>query len=512
MSPVPRIVSLSVLVTLIVILGVTFFQVVAPFLLPLFLAAIVALICQPVFRYFVSRTKGHVRIAAGLTTASLLLVILIPIAIGIFIGTLQLYTLTRDALDTGRLDRLVADLRQQLDRETLFERVRRHLPVDPGITDPDERRAQQRALFERYLMQMQEDLQTQVKSAARALIGLAGQTVGKTVSLAGAILSQIVAIAIFLIALYYFLADGPALIEAAESMIPVHIEYQRELLREFEKAVRAVVVATFLAAVTQGAATSVLLFTVGRAAGESVLCHFFIVWLAATLAALIPLAGTGLVWGPAALWLLWAGHWGAAGILVLLGAGLVGPLDNIIRVYMLQSDAKLHPLLAFVSVLGGLRVLGVWGVFIGPIIACCLHALMKIFNAELKEFSRERFFIIEGPDAVEGPSASTRRRFRGQAARRRKQKPTDSGRQQTLAEDTALAVASASDSESAGGEPGTKASRVAEVPSDSSTSGENQHLARNDATARSDEPGARKTDAEQGDTGPAGTTEPPASA
>ncbi|NOX56789.1 MAG: AI-2E family transporter [Planctomycetes bacterium] len=425
MSPVPRVVSLTVLVTLIIILGITFFQVVAPFLLPLFLAAIVALICQPLFRYFVSRTGGHVRVAAGLTTASLLLGILIPIAIAIFIGTLQVYTLTRDALDTGRLDRLVANIRQQLDRDALFERVRRHLPVDSKVTDPEERKAQQRALFERYLTQMQKDLQAQVKSTAQALIGLAGQTVGKTVSLAGAILSQVVALAIFVIALYYFLADGPALIEAAESMIPVHIEYQRELLREFEKAVRAVVMATFLAAITQGAVTSLLLFLTGRAVGEPVLCHFFIYWLAATLAALIPLAGTGLVWGPAAAWLLWGGHWGAAVTVGIVGVGVVGTMDNVIRVYMLQSDAKLHPLLAFVSVLGGLRVLGIWGVFIGPIVACCLHALVKIFNEELKEFSRERFFIVGGPDEVEGPSRSTRRRLRGRSARSKHRKPLD---------------------------------------------------------------------------------------
>ena len=66
----------------------------------------------------------------------------------------------------------------------------------------------------------------------------------------------------------------------------------------------------------------------------------------------------------------------------------MGTMDNIIRTYVLQSDAKLHPLLAFVSVLGGLQV---WGVFIGPIVASCLHALIQIFNTELKAFSQEKF-------------------------------------------------------------------------------------------------------------------------
>jgi hypothetical protein len=51
---------------------------------------------------------------------------------------------------------------------------------------------------------------------------------------------------------------------------------------------------------------------------------------------------------------------------------------------------KLHPLLAFVSVLGGIQVMGLWGIFIGPIVASCLHALIKIFNTELVAFSEEK--------------------------------------------------------------------------------------------------------------------------
>ena len=63
---------------------------------------------------------------------------------------------------------------------------------------------------------------------------------------------------------------------------------------------------------------------------------------------------------------------------------MIGTLDNIVRAYVLQSDTKLHPLLAFVSVLGGLQVMGLWGVFIGPVVACCLHVLIEIFNQEVQ--------------------------------------------------------------------------------------------------------------------------------
>jgi predicted PurR-regulated permease PerM len=82
-------------------------------------------------------------------------------------------------------------------------------------------------------------------------------------------------------------------------------------------------------------------------------------------------------------------------MLAVWGFFVVGTLDNIIRAYILQSDAKLHPLLAFISVLGGIQAMGLWGVFIAPIIASCLHALIEIFNSELKEISKSQVRRVE---------------------------------------------------------------------------------------------------------------------
>ncbi len=188
----------------------------------------------------------------------------------------------------------------------------------------------------------------------------------------------------FAIALYYFLCDGPELLAAAENLIPVRIDYQRELMTRFDQVVRAVVLSTFLSALAQGLLTTIALGLAG-------FDHLLIFFVLASLAAMIPLAGTWIVWGPCAAWLAWHEHsYGWAMFLVVFGIGVVGTVDNVIRTYILNSSAKLHPLLAFVSVLGGLQVMGLWGVFIAPVVAACLHALMQIFNAELRAFSQER--------------------------------------------------------------------------------------------------------------------------
>lgn len=216
---------------------------------------------------------------------------------------------------------------------------------------------------------------------------LAGKTLGyagSTIKLLGGAVSLLVASLTFVIAFYYFLADGPSLIDATEQLIPVHRDYIRSLLAQFDQAVRAVVTATFAAALAQGIATGIGMQIAGFP-------HFFIVTILSTLTALVPVLGTWLIWGPFVLWLgFHEGQWGMATFLTLYGAIFVGFLDNVIRAYVLHSNVKLHPLLAFVCVLGGIEVMGLWGVFIGPIVASCLHALIKIFNTELKAFSQDQ--------------------------------------------------------------------------------------------------------------------------
>jgi len=372
-----RIVSLTLLTVIMVFLGITFFHVIAPFLLPLFLAGVIAILCQPVFRHFVRRTKNRVRVAAGLTTAVVLFVLLMPLLVGTLIASLQLYTLSVEKLS----DTNWKTAGSQLESEVIA-RIRPYLPPD---TDTQE---------------VRQDFQKLLKALAGRSMGVASTTLNKTLDVLGALVSLLIGMVMFVIALYYFLADGPALLTAAEGLIPVHVEYQRELRQRFEEVVRAVVLATFCAAIAQGLATSVAIYLVGLRIDSDLLQHFFIIGMIATFCSLVPVAGTWLLWCPCAVWCMFNGYWGTGIMLALFGSVVIGTMDNVIRTYVLQSDARLHPLLAFISVLGGLKLMGLGGVFIGPVIASCLHALVKIFNSELKELSKQKFTSSEEGDAT----------------------------------------------------------------------------------------------------------------
>ncbi len=412
MTSMPRIVSLVILTTLIIFLGITFYQIVAPFLLPLFLAAVTAVWCQPLYAYFQRKCRGRDGLAAAVTITVVCLTLFIPMTVGVLSAARQLIQF----VDTHK-DELVNSAKG------VVERVRASASPD-GVNSKDQRREwatvlldnvkplpdssaseaeRTAALAERdeVLKSIEIELQEASENAGdwlkefgkRTLSwaaagggGLSNATVHAVATLVGAF----VGFGMFLIAFYYFLCDGSKLMAATEKLIPVQIDYQRQLIHEFNSVMQAVVSATMLSAIAQGAATALALYVVG-------IHQFFLIFVIATFASLIPVAGTWMVWGPFAIWFCFdhgpdSPHsYGSAIFLFVVGVAVIGMMDNVIKAYVLQNDTSLHPLLAFVSVFGGMQVMGLWGIFVGPVVACCLHALIKIFNAELSEFSKERF-------------------------------------------------------------------------------------------------------------------------
>jgi predicted PurR-regulated permease PerM len=371
MAQMARLVSLLLMGTVIVMLALTFYQVIAPFLMPLFLAGVLAVLCQPLHRQSLKWTKERTAVAAGLTTAIVLTIILVPATVGTVAAANQLYTLAQKKLSA-------ANLRKGSEWSDLA-----HAIQDSALVDGAIRRYEEWTGDEVNRVDLEHQMQTRLREGSLTLARKTLGYAGSTLSLLGSIVSILVGGLTFVIAFYYFLADGPSLIEATEKLIPVHRDYVRHLLVQFDQAVRAVVSATFAAALGQGIATGIGMQVAGFG-------HFFIVTILATLTALVPVLGTWLIWGPYVIWLAYNNYWWTAGILTLYGSVFVGLLDNVIRAYVLHSNVKLHPLLAFVSVLGGIQVMGLWGIFIGPIVASCLHALLKIFNTELVAFSEEK--------------------------------------------------------------------------------------------------------------------------
>jgi predicted PurR-regulated permease PerM len=93
-----------------------------------------------------------------------------------------------------------------------------------------------------------------------------------------------------------------------------------------------------------------------------------------------------VVWGPAALFLALEGDWGNALTLALWGMLVVGTIDNLLRPIFVGNRLKLHTMLTFLSVVGGLLLFGSAGLILGPVTLIITITLLEIwFNRNSDE-------------------------------------------------------------------------------------------------------------------------------
>lgn len=192
----------------------------------------------------------------------------------------------------------------------------------------------------------------------------------------------IVGLIVMVIAMFFFFVDGPKMIEAVMQLTPLDRDYERELLIEFDRITRAVVVATLLSAIVQGLLAGVGFFFAGL---ESV----FLLTLLTIVFAMVPFFGAASVWVPASLWLYFYEDRPLAAILLAVyGFGIVSMIDNVIKPWVLHGHSNLHPLAALLSVLGGVQALGPIGILVGPMVFVFLATLLKILRRELTRIDK----------------------------------------------------------------------------------------------------------------------------
>lgn len=101
------------------------------------------------------------------------------------------------------------------------------------------------------------------------------------------------------------------------------------------------------------------------------------------LLAVVPVLGAFIVWIPAALFLVLEGNWGKALILALWGMFVVGTVDNLLRPILVGNRLKLHTVLAFMSVVGGLILFGPAGLILGPLALTVTTVLLEIWRGRI---------------------------------------------------------------------------------------------------------------------------------
>jgi len=101
--------------------------------------------------------------------------------------------------------------------------------------------------------------------------------------------------------------------------------------------------------------------------------------LVAFVNSFIPFLGAASVWIPASIWLMYQDQSMAAVGLVLWGV-IITILDQILRPWLIGHEAKLPIFWLFFTTIGGLKVYGFIGIFLGPIILSMGMAFLSIYR------------------------------------------------------------------------------------------------------------------------------------
>jgi predicted PurR-regulated permease PerM len=186
-----------------------------------------------------------------------------------------------------------------------------------------------------------------------------------------------------LFTMYYLFLDGDRLVAALRERLPLTAEQSEVIFRRTREVLSASVHGVLIVAVIQGMLCGVAFWVLGVPSP--------ILWtLVLTVLATIPLAGSLLVWIPAALYLLATGHWVQALLLTVWCGLVVSSVDNFLRPKLVGGRARLHELFVFFSVLGGLQLFGPLGMVLGPVVLAITLALLDVLHPREAKPGEER--------------------------------------------------------------------------------------------------------------------------
>ena len=184
-----RLVSFGVLLGLVVLFGLLSLRVLAAFLLPLLLAAMLVVIFGPLHRRLRDRLRVPQWVAAGLTTAFVLVLVLVPLGLLVARAGGDAVALLRRPdgvrLDPQVLDRLVAGLNDALG-----------LQITSDAVNGEIRR-------------LAEDVAGPIAKRAPAVL-----------------VKFVIGVVVMIVSFFYFLADGPRMLEGVTRLIPLDRRYQ----------------------------------------------------------------------------------------------------------------------------------------------------------------------------------------------------------------------------------------------------------------------------------------------
>ncbi|MCS6884931.1 MAG: AI-2E family transporter [Acidobacteriota bacterium] len=338
--------NVTVLVLLIAS-GYLLFEIILPFLNPVLWAITVAIFVAPLQRRLDKRIKNK-NISAALGLALTFAVVIIPVSFLAVQLVQQIRNLYQEARHSQQVEAIYDWLAGRADLEML-ERV--------GLSSDSMRQT------------VLENTERIAKFAADAATSI----LKNTLSVPGSFF-------FFLFTLFFLLRDGHNFLDWIIYHLPLDSEQKTLLMQRIIGVINATFIGRFVVASAQGLLAG-LMFVILGVPGT-------LLWtVLMVLLAMIPLLGTFLVWVPVAIWLIATGSPVKGIVLIVWGIGVVSSIDNLLWPVIMSSQVRLHTLVAFFAVLGGIKYFGPIGLVMGPIVFACFLTLMDFATEQISSES-----------------------------------------------------------------------------------------------------------------------------
>lgn len=317
-------------------------QILAPFMNVIAWSTVLAVTFHPVHEYLVRKT-GKVSLSALIASALVVVAFVIPLLFTAGLAINQVLALG-DSLQETFGDQGGVDTTTPLGRS--YEWLTRRLGVD-----------------------------------ATAIIAWAGQHASEltrlaaqyTVALAASVTGAIVSFVFIIFAMFLLFRDGNRMLAAIPDFLPFERTRSEALLARIRDVIYGGVYGVVVIALIQGALCGAMFWILGIPSAA--------LWgMVTVLTAVVPLVGAAGVWVPGTVYLLATGAWPRAIVLAVWGTFAISGVDNFLRPRLVGGRIGLSELVTFFALLGGLRVFGVLGIVLGPLLFAIAAAIVDVLT------------------------------------------------------------------------------------------------------------------------------------
>lgn len=321
------------LILLLALLTIGLCLVVSSFFGAMLWAALAGILFQPLYRRLLERWPGRRNTAAAMTLLIITFAVIIPAFI---IGSLVI----------EQASGVFGQLRSgQINFALYFQQVYNALPDrlqnmlgNAGL-----------GTFER----------VQLKLSA-ALSDSASMLTQRALAIGANAAAFLLAFGVALYVTFFMVRDGEDLGRKIVRALPLELSVAERMASGFVTVVRATLKGSGLVALAQGLLGAITFWIVGLPAA--------LLWgMLMAIAALLPAIGPAIIWGPVAIYLFATGAVWQGIVVVASGVVVIGLADNILRPMLVGRDAGIPDWLVLVTTLGGIELVGLSGIVLGPL-------------------------------------------------------------------------------------------------------------------------------------------------